>query len=49
MRSQSDKKNKARERALARLNVLPPPVELPLTASRGSAGFSYYVEKVTLT
>jgi len=48
MALQTDKKNKARDRALAKLAVLPPPKELPLTAARGDAGFSFFVEKIKL-
>ncbi len=48
MALQSEKKKQARERALAKLNVLPPPKELPLTANRGDTGFSFFVEKIKL-
>ena len=44
----TDKKSKARDLALAKLAVLALPRELPLTAARGDAGFSFFVEKIKL-
>lgn len=45
----SQKKSKQRDRDIEKLTALPPPKELPLTASRNNAGFSFHVETITLT
>lgn len=45
----SPKKTKQRSRELAKVNALTQPKELPLTANRGTSGFSFFVETITLT